>query len=120
MGKIIIQKILQTKSQLERALENIFYNADLDNVRCKFALNSLICVDMELAVRPDTYSRDSLTSEEALQIILNHVARLNQQYKNKVMVGVVVYVSSTSDDPVSFYTQAQLAVKYHDQGRRIL
>ena len=71
---------------------------------------------MELAVRPDTYSRDSLTSEEALQIILNHVQKLNEQYKSKVMAGVVVYVSSTTDDPVSFYQQAQLAVKYNEQG----
>jgi hypothetical protein len=36
------------------------------------------------------------------------------------MAGVVVYVSSTSDDPVSFYTQAQLAVKYSDQGKKII
>lgn len=71
---------------------------------------------MEIAVRPDTYSRESLTSEEALQIILAHVKKLNKEYEKRVLAGVVVYVSSTSDDPVTFYTQAQLAVKYNDQG----
>jgi hypothetical protein len=41
-------------------------------------------------------------------------------YKDRVVAGVVVYVSSTSDDPVSFYMQAQLAVNYNDQAKNFI
>eukprot|EP01126_Amoeba_proteus_P025419 TRINITY_DN2537_c0_g2_i2.p1 TRINITY_DN2537_c0_g2~~TRINITY_DN2537_c0_g2_i2.p1 ORF type:complete len:628 (+),score=127.26 TRINITY_DN2537_c0_g2_i2:490-2373(+) len=104
VGKLILQTLLQTEEDLLLALSNIFTNADVENVRY-----------IELAVRPETFTKKGLNSEEVLGIVLNNVALLNSQYCGRVMAGVLIYVSTRHDDPVTFYQMAQLAVKHRDR-----
>uniref|UniRef100_A0A6B2KYG9 adenosine deaminase n=1 Tax=Arcella intermedia TaxID=1963864 RepID=A0A6B2KYG9_9EUKA len=119
--KRILKTVLQTKYQLERALEIIFENAVKDSVRY-----------MEIAFRPNTHTREKLNAEEALLVILNHLKYLNDAYyyntkprpqtdpnrdsTTKVFGAIVVYVSSAADDPIGFLESAKLAVKYKKEG----
>jgi len=71
---------------------------------------------MEIVFRPKTHCLKTLTEEEALKTILKHLEVLNEKYKGEVQAGLIIYVSTAADDPITFLETAKLAVKYKQQG----
>lgn len=67
---------------------------------------------MEISFRPALFTSKGLTEEEALTIVLQHLKALNAQYKDQTFAGIVLYVSTTLDNPEIAMRVAQYAIKY--------
>lgn len=102
-AKRLVSSVLQNKDQLERGIDNVIDTAIADGVTY-----------MELVVRPYSHAKTLLTPIEVVEIILNHVEKLNQT--KPIRVGIVLYVSHGKDSPVKFMEVAQFTVKYKDKG----
>eukprot|EP00026_Physarum_polycephalum_P003424 Phypoly_transcript_03435.p1 GENE.Phypoly_transcript_03435~~Phypoly_transcript_03435.p1 ORF type:complete len:770 (+),score=83.44 Phypoly_transcript_03435:62-2371(+) len=103
LARSITKSVLQTASQLQRAVHDIISQAVADRV-----------VYMELAVRPNTHIVGGLTPSRALDIVLEEKSKLEATLPIKV--GVIVYASAGQDDPIQFKKMAKLAVVRKSHG----
>jgi hypothetical protein len=72
--------------------------------------------DTELSFRPLLYTAQGLSEEDVIQIVLNKLQELNKIHEKSTHIAVVIYVSTTLDNPTIAMRTAHLTVKYLKDG----
>ncbi|KAM9975803.1 hypothetical protein ACTFIW_013193 [Dictyostelium discoideum] len=103
LSKEIINLLLQTPEQINRAFDDIIKVALKDKVQY-----------LELMIRPNSHSRNGLTKEQVLALIIENKDKWEKC--SSIKIGLVVFSSSTSDDPIETLDSARLAIANRSSG----
>lgn len=97
--------VLQSRGQLERALENIYANAIAQTIRYT-----------ELSLRPLLFTTNGLGEADVIECILAKRKELNDRYAPETYFAVILYVSTTLDNPAIALRTAHLAINNLKEG----
>ncbi|KAF2073483.1 hypothetical protein CYY_005192 [Polysphondylium violaceum] len=103
LSKDIMNALLQNEGQLERGFDDIIKTAIDDNVKY-----------IEIAFRPTSHTKINLTKEQVLNIIIEK----KNEWENtgKIKIGLILFSSSVSDDPIECLSNAKVAIQNKSNG----
>ncbi|EGC36265.1 hypothetical protein DICPUDRAFT_54735 [Dictyostelium purpureum] len=103
LSKQIMNTLLQNTDQINRAFDDIIKVAISDNIQY-----------MELLIRPNSHIKKGLGKEQVLQLIIDN--KNKWEATGKIKIGIVVFSSSSSDDPIETLANAKLAIENKSNG----